>query len=49
MKAWILKNQEPIENLPLELKEVPKPELGIHEIRIRNVACGICRNTNCRR
>ena len=43
MKAWILNNQAPIENLPLELKEVPKPEPGAHEIRMKNVACGVCR------
>ncbi len=43
MKAWILNNQAPIENLPLELKEVLKHEPGIHEIRIRNIVCGVCR------
>jgi len=43
MKAWILKNQAPIENSPLELKEVSQPEPGACELRIKNVACGVCR------
>jgi len=43
MKAWILKNQAPIENSPLELKEVPQPEPGVYDIRIKNMACGVCR------
>lgn len=43
MKAWILKKQASIENLPLELKKVPKPEPGARELRIKNIACGVCR------
>jgi len=43
MKAWILENQAPIENLPLKLKEVPQPEPGVRELRIKNIACGVCR------
>ncbi|MHA1280544.1 MAG: alcohol dehydrogenase catalytic domain-containing protein, partial [Candidatus Helarchaeota archaeon] len=43
MKAWILENQAPIEEKPLVLKALPDPEPKGHEIRIKNVACGICR------
>lgn len=43
MKAWILEKQAPIEKFPLQLKEVPKPEPGAHEIRTKNIACGVCR------
>ena len=43
MKAWILENQAPIEKFPLQLKEVPVPEPEAHEIRIKNIACGVCR------
>jgi len=43
MKAWILENQAPIENLPLKLKKVPKPEPEARKIRIKNIACGVCR------
>jgi len=43
MKAWILEKQAPIENRPLKLKEVPTPKPGAGEIRIKNVACGVCR------
>jgi propanol-preferring alcohol dehydrogenase len=43
MKAWILENQAPIEKKPLVLKELPDPHPKVHEIRIKNVACGVCR------
>ncbi len=43
MKAWILENQAPIENNPLVLKELTDPHPGADEIRIRNIACGVCR------
>ena len=43
MKAWILEHQAPIEEKPLVLKELPDPEPKAHEIRIKNVACGVCR------
>lgn len=36
MKAWILEKQAPLETGPLELKEVPTPVPGAHEVRIRN-------------
>jgi propanol-preferring alcohol dehydrogenase len=43
MKAWILENQAPVEKIPLTLKELPDPHPKAHEIRIKNVACGVCR------
>jgi propanol-preferring alcohol dehydrogenase len=43
MKAWVLETQAPIEERPLELKEVRTPSPGAGEIRIKNVACGVCR------
>jgi propanol-preferring alcohol dehydrogenase len=43
MKAWILENQAPIEKRPLVLKELPDPHPKAKEIRIKNVACGVCR------
>ena len=43
MKAWILEKQAPIEKFPLRLREVPRPEPGPQEIRIKIIACGICR------
>lgn len=43
MKAWILEKQAPIEKRPLKLKDVPTPDPAAHEVRIKNVACGVCR------
>ena len=43
MKAWVLEKQAPIEKFPLQLKEVPKPEPKADEIRIKTIACGVCR------
>lgn len=43
MKAWILEKQAPIESKPLVLKELSEPHPKAHEIRIKNMACGICR------
>ena len=43
MRAWILEHQKPVEQKPLVLKKLPDPHPGAHEIRIRNIACGICR------
>jgi len=43
MKAWILEHQAPVENKPLALKELPDPHPRGNEIRIRNMACGVCR------
>jgi len=43
MKAWILEHQAPVEYKPLVLKELPDPHPRGNEIRIRNMACGVCR------
>jgi propanol-preferring alcohol dehydrogenase len=43
MKAWILENQAPVEKRPLLLKELPDPHPKGYEIRIKNIACGVCR------
>jgi len=43
MKAWLLENQAPIEEKPLVLKALPDPEPKGYEIRIKNIACGVCR------
>jgi propanol-preferring alcohol dehydrogenase len=43
MKAWVLEDQAPVEKTPLTLKELPDPHPKANEIRIKNVACGVCR------
>ncbi len=42
MKAMVLARTSPIENQPLELREVPIPEPQAGEIRILVTACGVC-------
>jgi propanol-preferring alcohol dehydrogenase len=42
MKAWVLEDQAPVEKTPLTLKELPDPHPKANEIRIKNVACGVC-------
>jgi len=43
MKAWTLSRPASIESNPLELRDVPLPEPGEREVRVRVSACGICR------
>jgi propanol-preferring alcohol dehydrogenase len=43
MRAWILDKQASVVDMPLRLEEIPTPEPGDQEIRIRVHACGICR------
>ena len=43
MKAWILRKPAPIEEGPLELVEIPTPQPGPNQVRVRVTACGICR------
>lgn len=43
MRAWILEQQAPVEKLPLRLVDVPEPPLRDGEIRVRVLACGVCR------
>ncbi len=43
MKAWVVEEQKPIEDRPLKLVDLPVPEPGEKEIRVRVTHCGICR------
>ena len=43
MKAMVLGRIAPIEERPLELRDVPDPVPGRGEIRVRVFACGVCR------
>lgn len=43
MRAMVLSQPMPIESAPLMLRELPLPEPGVGEIRVRVQACGICR------
>jgi propanol-preferring alcohol dehydrogenase len=43
MKAWVLPKPGPVDSHPLELREVPVPVPGDHEVLVRIHACGICR------
>lgn len=43
MRAMILEKQAPAEESPLLFSEVPTPDPGPGEIRVRVHACGICR------
>jgi len=42
MKAMILKKAAPIEQKPLELEDLPIPQPGHKQIRVKISACGIC-------
>jgi len=42
MKAMVLARTGPIEDRPLQLRELPVPEPGTGEIRIQATACGVC-------
>jgi propanol-preferring alcohol dehydrogenase len=43
MRAWILEEQASVEERPLKLVEVPTPHPKDNEIRLKVVACGVCR------
>jgi propanol-preferring alcohol dehydrogenase len=43
MRAWILEEQARIEERPLKLVEVPTPHPQDDEIRVKVLACGVCR------
>jgi propanol-preferring alcohol dehydrogenase len=43
MKAMVLEKQQPLENGPLILKDIPIPEPKNNEIRIKINVCGACR------
>ena len=43
MRAWILNQPQPIEEKPLALRDVPLPEPGEGDVRLRVLCCAICR------
>jgi propanol-preferring alcohol dehydrogenase len=43
MRAMVVRAQRPIADAPLEAEELPLPEPGAGEIRVRVVACATCR------
>ena len=43
MKAMVLRSLRPAEALPLTLEEVPLPEPGPGEVRVKVAYCGVCR------
>ena len=43
MKAWVLEKQAQIEEQPLKLVDVPAPHPKAGEIRVKVLACGVCR------
>ncbi len=43
MRAMVLNRIAPIEERPLELRDVEDPEPGPGEVRVRVLACGVCR------
>ena len=43
MRAMVLDHQAPIASAPLTLRDVPLPEPGAGEVRVRVRACGLCR------
>lgn len=42
MQAMILRSPRPVEENPLEITDLPLPEPGLEEIRLRVRTCGIC-------
>ena len=42
MKAMVLHSPRPAEESPLEMRDLPLPEPGAEEIRLRVRACGVC-------
>ena len=43
MRAWQVVSPGPIEDHPLELADLPAPDPGAGEIRVRVTVCGVCR------
>lgn len=43
MRAMVLERQAPVSSRPLALRDVPPPEPGSAEVRVRVRACGVCR------
>ncbi len=43
MQAWIVEETRPVARGPLRLVELPDPQPGPGEVRVRVEACGVCR------
>ncbi|HKO21144.1 MAG TPA: zinc-dependent alcohol dehydrogenase family protein [Candidatus Eisenbacteria bacterium] len=43
MKAAVVDAQAPVATSPLHLRDIPDPEPGLGEVRVRVRACGVCR------
>lgn len=43
MRAWQVVTPRPVDEHPLELVERPLPEPGLGQVRVRIIACGVCR------
>jgi propanol-preferring alcohol dehydrogenase len=43
MRAWVVERPGPIDLGPLQPVELPDPEPGLGEVRVRVLACGLCR------
>ncbi|MGD0882504.1 MAG: zinc-dependent alcohol dehydrogenase family protein [Acidimicrobiales bacterium] len=43
MQAWVVDRPGPIDGRPLELVERPRPVPGPGQVRVRVLACGVCR------
>ncbi len=43
MQAWVVDEQGPAAELPLRAVELPEPEPGDGQVRVRIEACGVCR------
>lgn len=43
MNAMVLERQGPVASNPLARREIPPPEPGPGEVRVRVLACGVCR------
>lgn len=42
MKAMVLQETVPVENRPLQMKDLPVPQPGNKQIRVKVTTCGIC-------
>ncbi len=43
MKAWVLEEQDRIENKPLKLVDLPEPQPKPGQVQIKVLFCGVCR------
>jgi propanol-preferring alcohol dehydrogenase len=43
VKAAVVDAQAPVATSPLHLRDLPDPEPGLGEVRVRVLACGVCR------